>query len=82
VRSVELLSQTISSDSKPTRTNTARAVLIAFRDSVSKRSSLNAGMTMEIFNGSDAAVGQRRADGVDDLCQFRMRRFKLFHGLP
>src|SRR6266576_3050267 len=50
VRSVELLSQTMSSDSQPKAANAARAEFIWARVSPSNRSSLNAGMRIEIFN--------------------------------
>ncbi len=51
VRSVELLSQTINSVSQPIFANAAAADLILASDSPSSRSSLNAGMTIEIFTG-------------------------------
>src|SRR5688572_30981790 len=57
VRSLELLSHTISSISQPAAANADDAALIAASDRGSRRSSLNAGTTIEIFtrNGYHAS---------------------------
>src|SRR5438876_12041821 len=49
VRSVELLSHTMSSDSQPTRANPSMAARLLESEPGSNRSSLNAGTTTEIF---------------------------------
>src|SRR6266849_6599778 len=49
VRSVELLSHTISSDSQPSRANPSMAARMLESEPGSNRSSLNAGTTTEIF---------------------------------
>src|SRR5207249_6343711 len=49
VRSVELLSHTISSDSQPSRANPSMAAPMLESEPRSNRSSLNAGTTTEIF---------------------------------
>ncbi len=56
VRSVELLSHTINSTSQPRRVNAPAAALICASDSPSNRSSLNAGMTMDILNAGNVAA--------------------------
>ena len=59
VRSVELLSQTISSNSQPRCVKAAAAVLICASDVPSSLSSLNAGTTMEIFTARNVAANVR-----------------------
>src|SRR5208282_2382118 len=56
VRSVELLSHTISSKSQPRRANTMAADFICVRDAPSNRSSLKAGTMIDIFKAAQLAL--------------------------
>src|SRR6266581_6634231 len=70
VRSVELLSHTISSDSQPSRANPPMAARIPESEPGSNRSSLKAGTTTEIFIFLDVTPGSwTRHPLADDLGQ-------------
>src|SRR5439155_1572933 len=62
VRSVELLSHTISSDSQPSRANPSIAAPMLESEPRSNRSSLNAGTTTEIFISAYYCFGERDLD--------------------